>query len=80
MIDAHLTVTEIAVWLRCPRYRVVNWVNRGWSSPTGRRELTPVVDAAGVPRYALADALAAERDTRRNTRRSHRRDAAPAPP
>lgn len=73
MFDAHLTVTEIAVWLHCPRHRIVNWINRGWSGPAGRRELTPVIDDAGVARYSLADVLAADRDTRRNTRRSHRR-------
>ena len=80
MFDVHLTVTEIAVWLHCPRYRVANWTNRGWLSPTGRRELTPVIDDAGVARYSLADALAADRDTRRNTQRSHRRVTATTPP
>lgn len=77
MLDVRLTVTEIAVWLRCPRHRVANWVARGWMSPDGHRTLAPVVDETGVARYPLADALAADRDTRRNTRRSHRR-AVPA--
>lgn len=59
-LDAHLTATQAALYLRINVHTVYMWVRRGNLAPCageGRRKL-----------YRLADVLDAERATRRSVR------------
>ena len=71
-----VTTSEAAQLLPVSPSTIRTWASRGWTDNQGEHKTITPVDYRGrrrAPRYWLSDLQAAERDTRRKQRRSHRR-------
>lgn len=70
-----ITARTAAERLRVHRTTVLMWASRGWLDSDGQRRKLTIIgrDRNGATLYDWTECAVAERDTRRNKQRSHRR-------